>query len=129
MAEPTGSYDPALSRKKAWQETASSAVSVLLPAFAALMLDETFRLAIMEAVKDNPQVASSVAIAFLALRFGIKFYLDKKKHQSPAYHLEHGVTPARAEVLAVASGAEPVEAKADTKVAVAELAAVKAKES
>lgn len=128
MAEPVGSYDPRLSRKKAWRETASSVASVLVPLCGALLLDESFRAAVTEAVKDNPKIAAALPAVFIALRFGIKFYQDRKKYQDPAYHLEHGVPPAKAEALAVASGLDPVEAKVETKVAVAELAAEKAKE-
>jgi hypothetical protein len=129
MADPVGSYDPALSRAKAWRETVASSAAVLVPLLLALAAEDTFRAAVMDAVKGNPKVASAVTLAFLALRFGIKFYQDRKKHQDPAYHLEHGVGPVKAEALAVASGAEPAAARAETAVAVAELAAEKAKES
>jgi hypothetical protein len=127
MADPVGSYDPSKSRAKAWRETASSAASVLVPLIGALLLDESFRAAIADAVKDNPKIAAALPAAFIALRFGIKFYQDRKKYMDPAFHLEHGLTPQKAEALAVASGAEPAAAHAETKVAVAELAAEKAK--
>jgi hypothetical protein len=118
--KPAGTFDPAISAKKAGMETVYSVLSVVGAALLGLLFEPTFMDAVRDAVKDNPRVLAMLPAIFVGLRFAIKFLIDRKKHKDPSYHIEHGMTPAKAEQAAVASGADPVEAKKETKVAVIE---------
>jgi hypothetical protein len=122
---PVGSYSPGVSVKKAGFQTLQSYGAAVATALMALLASPDLMAQLMGLVGDYPKVSSALVAFFGFARFGFALWRDYQKHKQPAYHLEHGVTPAKAEQLAVASGADPAKAEIDTKVAAFEQKAKK----
>lgn len=120
MADPVGSYDPKISAKKAGTQTLTSYGAAAATLLAALLASPELMAQLMVLVKDYPKAASALVAFFGFARFGFGLWRDYLKHKDPAYHMEHGVPPFTAERLAVASGADPAEAKKETTEAVLE---------
>lgn len=122
MADPVGSYDPNISAKKATNQTLMSYLALTAALLTTLLASPDLMAQVLSAVSSYPKASVWVVGFFGVARFGLAFWRDYQKHQQPSYHMEHGVPPAKAEALAVASGAPPAEARKDVKEAVKEQA-------
>jgi hypothetical protein len=117
-----GTYDRGLSAKKAGNQTLMSYLAVLATLLTTLLASPDLMAQVLSAVARYPKAAAWVVGFFGVARFALAFWRDYQKHQDPSYHMEHGVLPKKAEALAVASGADPAEARKETAEAVKERA-------
>lgn len=115
-----GAYDPGVTARKAGAQTLMSYAAVVVALVSTLLASPELMAQALAGVAKYPKLSAWMVGFFGVARFGLAFWKDYQKHKEPAYHMAHGVDAPKATELAIESGADPKEAKAETKVAVAE---------
>lgn len=117
VVKPAGAYDPAISRKKALNQTILTGLAGLGGMFlfvvTSLAADADAISQLMGWIRRHPVLGAYAPAIILALNYALKWWRDRAKHMDVSYHVEHGVPIMHAADLALKSGAAPSDVRED----------------